>query len=316
MQDAFKGVFCLSNVRPPTVFGAAFSGGVRTKLGRFCTAEEAARAYDDAVRKAGRRVVNFPRPRTDEVQAVRGEEERVTLLRHAGKRVLRTGPLPPAPDYKGVAFDVRRQTATVFASRIRVGGVLKCLGRFCTAEEAARAYDDAARNAGRSIVNFPRPGTDEVRAVKGEKEEVTLARHTAAQHAAGGAGAAGTVAPSDMASSPSKRRAAAPPPSEPPRKRVPLRGVKSPDAVKPNAPAAPLPPPYKRRPPHRIERESSLPPGFVAPISGIKTETPPAAVKAETPAAPPMPAAAASGWSSPAPPSASAAAAPPVKVEH
>jgi hypothetical protein len=172
----------------------------------------------------------------------------------------------------------------------RLGVCARFWGRtFCTAEEAARAYDDAVRNDGRRVVNFPRPGTDEVQAVKGEEEKHTLARHTSAQQAAGGAGAAGAITPPDVASPPSKRRAAAPPPSEPPRKRATAPSIKSkaPADAAPAAPAAPLPPRYTRRPPHRIERESSLPPGFVAPdYAGTKTETA-AAVKPETPAAPP-----------------------------
>jgi hypothetical protein len=264
---------------------------------------------------AGRRVVNFPLPNTDEVQAVKGEAEETTLLRAASELLPpRSGPLSPASDYKGVSFNADARTAAVFRAGCCVRGAVKNLGRFSTAEEAARAYDDAARKLGHRVVNFPRPGTDEVQAVKGEEDRVTLARHTAAQQAAGGAGAASTITPSGMASPPSKRRAAAPPPSELPRKRVPSRGVKSPDAVKPEVPAAPPPARYTRRPPRHIERESSLPPGFVAPATHIKTETP-AAVKAETPAAPPMPAAAMPGEASPAPPSASAAAASPVKMD-
>ena len=310
----YKGVRVDSSARTNAVFRANFKRGAghgEIMLGSFCTAEEAARAHDDASRQAGRRVVNFPRPGTDEVQAVKGEKEAETLLRAAGERVpLRSGPPPPAPDYKGVVVAASARTTAVFQATVKVGGVRNFLGSFCTAEEAARAYDDAARKAGRRVVNFPRPGTDEVQAVKAEMDRTTLARHTAAQ-AAGGAGTTSTITPPGMASPPPKRRAAAPPPSEPPRKRVPSRGVKSPDAVKPEAPVAAAPAPYTRRPPHRIERESSLPPGFIAPATRIKTETP-AAVKAETPAAPPMPA----GWASPAPPSASAAPAPPVKMEH
>jgi plasmid stabilization system protein ParE len=261
---------------------------VQTKLGRFCTAEEAARAHDDAARKAGRRAVNFPRPGTGEVQAVKGEEEKVTLLRHAGKLLPpRSGPLPPAPKYKGVFLNAAARTAAVFAAAFTVGGVRTLLGTFCTAQEAARAYDDAMRNDGRRVVNFPRPGTDEVQAVKGEEEKHTLARHTSAQQAAGGASAAGAITPSVIASPPPKRRAAAPPPSEPPRKRtvVPIAKSEAPAAAASVVPAAPPPPRYTRHPPHRIERESSLPPGFVAPLTGIKTETP-AAVKPEAPVAP------------------------------
>jgi hypothetical protein len=131
-------------------------------------------AYDDAVREAGRRVVNFPRPGTDEVRAVKGEREEATMLRAAGK--LRSGPPPPAPDYKGVTVNTHTRTSAVFTANFSEGGRPKILCHFCTAEDAARAYDHAMRKAGRRLVNFPRPGTNEVQAVKGEKEEVTLLR--------------------------------------------------------------------------------------------------------------------------------------------
>ncbi len=218
---------------------------------------------------------------------MRGEKERVTLLRATGTRAPpRSGPLPPDPGYKGVSVDANVRTAAVFAVHFTDVGVQLRLGSFCTAEEAARAYDDAARKADRRVVNFPRPRTNEVQAVKGEMDAVTLARHAAVQQAASGAGAANAVMPPSMASPPLKRRAAAPPPSKPPQKRATAPSIKteSPAAAAPEAPAAPLP--YKRRPPHCIERESSLPPGFVAPAAGIKTETA-AAVKPEAPVAPP-----------------------------
>jgi len=378
-------------------------------LGSFCTAAEAARAHDDASRKAGRRVVNFPRPGSDEVQAVKGEKEEVTLLRHTGECAPpRSGPPPPASDYKGVFVYADARTIAVYAARFKDGSVRQLLGRFCTAEQAARAYDDAARKTGCRVVNFPRPGTDEVQAVKDEKSSITLRRHAAAQQEAGGVGAAGGIASASTALPALKRRAAAPPLSEPPRKRAivrsskseapaaeapeapaapppprytrhpphrigpaasppaddvpgldaPASGIKteSPAAVKPEAPVAPRPACYTRRPPHHSERESSLPPGFVAPASGIKT---PAAVKPEAPVAPPhVPYTASTGRplqaafaaaqaalaaslppddgpgldapaagiktetpatvkaETPAPPPASAAAAPPVKMEH
>ena len=330
----YKGVGVDASTRTAAVFVADFQ---QLRLGRFCTAEEAARAYDDAAREAGRCIVNFPRPGTDEVQAVKGEKEALTMQRAAGKRAPpRTGPLPPAPDYKGVSIVANARTAAVFKADLKDGGVTKFLGQFCTAEEAARAHDVAARKAGRRVVNFPRRGTGELQAVKGQEDKLTLAQHCAAQQAAGVAGAAGGIASPGMASPPTKRRAAAPPPSEPPRKRATSPSIKteSPAAAAPEAPAAPPPPPYRRRPPcrigsaaspppddgpglpasgiktetpaaakpeapiappharytrrppHRIERESSLPPGFVAPVAGIKTESP-AAVKPEAPVAPP-----------------------------
>ena len=288
----FKGVHFDAHARTSAAFVAYSSGGESRFLGRFCTAEEAACAHDDAVRANGRRVVNFPRPGLDEVQAVRGEDERVTLLRLDGKLLPpRSSPLPPAPDYKGVSVEARALSAAVFAASLWTGGEDKTLGNFCTAEDAARAYDDAARIDGRRVVNFPRPGTNEVQAVKGEMDRTTLARHTAAQQAAGGADAAGITMPSSMASPPLKRRAVAPPPSEPPRKRAtPSVKSETPAAAAPEAPAAPPPPLYTRRPPHRIGPAASPPPddgpAVDAPASGIKTESP-AAVKPEAHVAPP-----------------------------
>ena len=167
----------------------------------------------------------------------------------------------------------------MFEAQITRGGIQTSLGRFCTAEEAARAYDDAVRKAGRRVVNFPRPGTDEVQAVKGEREEVTLKRH-AAKQGAGGASAAGGIVSHGMHAPSTKRRAAVPPPSQPPRKRA-AASVKAqtPAPVKTEAPVAPPPAPFTRRPPHRIELGASLPPaveepGEFAPSKGIKTELP------------------------------------------
>jgi hypothetical protein len=195
--------------------------------------------------------------------------------------------------FKGVVFKANARPPAVFEASCSVGGVSTFLGRFCTAKEAARAYDRAVRKVGRIVVNLPRPGTDEVQAVKGEMDAVTLARHAAVQQAAGGAGAANTVTPPSTASQPSKRRAAAPPPSEPPLKLATAPSIKSesPAAAAPEAPAAP-PPPYKRRPPHRIGTAASPPPddgpGLNAPASGIKTESS-AAVKPEASATQPPP---------------------------
>ena len=179
------------------------------------------------------------------------------------------------------------------------------LGRFAAAEEAARAYDDAIRKAGRRVVNFPRPGTNEVQAVKGEEDKTTLKR-LAAEEAAGGAGAAGGITSRGMPAPPGKRRAAAPPPSQPLRKRAAASAkTNATAAVKSESPAAPQPAPYTRRPPHRIDTAAWPPPdeALGAAAFGIKMETHAATVKTvktEPPAAPTV-----AGSASPAPPPAS-----------
>ena len=292
-NPGYKGVLVDARARTASVFLASISyGHVSTMLGSFCTAEAAARAYDDAVRKLGRRVVNFPRPGTNEVQAVKGEKEEVTLQRAGELPPPRSGPLPPDPGYKGVHVDAKARTAAVFEAGIRLGGTRTYLGHFCTAEEAARAYDDAARKAGRRVVNFLRPGTNEVQAVKGEEDKITLKRHS--EQSAGGAGAAGGITSHGKATPLTKRHAAAPPPSQLSRKRAAASAeTLAPAAVKPESPAAPPPEPYTRRPPHRIDT-AAWPPraggehGVDALAAGIKMEAPPtAAVKSESPAAPP-----------------------------
>jgi len=203
----FKGV----SINPTATTAAVYAAEIRVDgkhahLGNFCTEEEAARAFDDAMRKAGRRVVNFPRPGTNEVQAVKGEDELITL-RNAGEGPPRhSGPLPTLKKhFKGVTVHPTATTAAVYAAEICVDKMRTHLGGFCTEEEAARAYDDGMRKAGRLVVNFPRAGTNEVQAVQGEKEDVTLRRH-AAQQSAPDAGAA--ASPRVIASPPPKRSAA------------------------------------------------------------------------------------------------------------
>ena len=269
-----------------------FYGHANTFLGSFYSAEEAARAYDNAVRKAGGRVVNFPRPGTDEVQAVKGEKEEVTLRRAAGEQLPpRSIPLPPDPGYKGVSVDSKARTAAVFQVAVVCGGKTTYLGHFCTAEEAARAHDDAVRKAGRCVVNFPRPKSNEVQAVKGEKEELTLRRAAAEQ----AAGASGGITPHDLPAQSTKRRTFAPPPSEPSRKRAAASvETQAPAVIKTESPAAPSPARYTRRPPHRIDAAAWPPPAGEeepsvdhAPTADIKTEaSPSAAIKTESPTTP------------------------------
>jgi len=209
LKKHFKGVTIQQNITTAAVYTA------RTRiqadsiyLGCFCTEEEAARAYDDAMRKAGRLVVNFPRAGTNEVQAVQGEKDRVTLRNAGGGPPLRSGPLPTlTKHFKGVSVAPKATTAAVYAAKIFFDGMHTNLGCFCTEEDAARAYDDAVRKAGRTVVNFPRPNTNDVQAIKGEEDRVTLARH-AAQQTARGAGSGAAASPHVIGSPPPKRSSA------------------------------------------------------------------------------------------------------------
>jgi hypothetical protein len=100
-------------------------------------AAAAARAYDDAVRAHGGTVVNFPRLGTAETQAQPGEAVR------------RPGSTP----FKGVCKTV----SNTFQANAKQSGRTKFLGKFATAEEAARAYDRCMREQGSTAdtLNFP-----------------------------------------------------------------------------------------------------------------------------------------------------------------
>lgn len=170
--------------------------------------------------------------------------------------------------FKGVSF-CYRVTTPIFEAKLSAGGANTSLGYFATDLEAARAYDDAVRKAGRYVVNFPRPGTDEVQAVRDETERKTLKRLVAEKASAEGATSRGM-------SLPTKRHAAAVPSSEPQRKRAAARVEAQ---VKPEL-AAPVPPaPYMRRPPHCIGPAApapldEAPGGADAAAPGVKAELP------------------------------------------
>jgi len=118
--------------------------------------------------------------------------------------------------FKGVSFCFR-VTTPIFEAKLSAGGACTSLGYFATDVQAACAYDDAVRSAGRRVVNFPRPGTDEVQAVRDETERATLKRLVAEK-----AGAEGGTTSRGISPLP-KRHAVAAPPSEPPRKRAAAR---------------------------------------------------------------------------------------------
>jgi hypothetical protein len=141
-----------------------------THMLKFFLADQAAaaaRAYDDAVRKHGGRIVNFPCPGTAETAAEppgAGARERKQVKQCPT-------PMPAgAQRYKGVIWNKHK-------GRWLVRYWNPCTGQECEvgffasdqAAAAAHAYDDAVRAAGGTLVNFPRPGTAETQAQPGEK---------------------------------------------------------------------------------------------------------------------------------------------------
>ena len=76
----YKGVY----KTPTNHFAASFGRARGLHLGKFDTAEDAARAFDAHARSLGHKVLNFPNAAAGEVQAVKGETSQATLKRAAG----------------------------------------------------------------------------------------------------------------------------------------------------------------------------------------------------------------------------------------
>jgi hypothetical protein len=116
--------------------------GRHQRLGRFETAEEAARAFDVAARKLGKPADELNFPHETNVQAP------VPLPLSGPHR-------PPvgASGFRGVTLI----NSGKYVARIWAEGRKQHLGVFETAEEAAQAYDAAARKLGKptNTLNFP-----------------------------------------------------------------------------------------------------------------------------------------------------------------
>ena len=188
-QQRYRGVYRASwSDREWVAYVHVGSGALRRKLhcGSFSSPEAAARAHDNVARKHNIVTLNFPRPGTDEVQAV---FRKVAQTRSppaaaepspavAAKTVTTRGGAPrkepptsakqlqaQQPWYRGVYQSKGKWSAQLDMRNGSFKLQVSC-GAFASREEAARAYDDAACARGVLSVNFPRPGTDEVKAVK------------------------------------------------------------------------------------------------------------------------------------------------------
>jgi plasmid stabilization system protein ParE len=148
---------------------------------------EAARAYDDAIRKQGGTAVNFPRSGTAETPAkhIPGvtsasqpsaadppapAASRATLGGAGAVRRRGCAPTPRpdgAPHFRGVNWHGQNDCWQVrYKHRKKGARQLQFMGNFPPDKQlaAARAYDAAVRKQGGTAVNFPRAGTTETQA--------------------------------------------------------------------------------------------------------------------------------------------------------
>ena len=136
-SSKFRGVTKLKGLRKLQWQAEIKIHGVRQDLGRFCTEESAARAYDDALR-AGQLKEHMSGD-----QGV-GSSCRNKRSRWQEFNFPKTGEravgVSESSQYRGVT----RTSAGTWEAKIRVGATVRYLGTFQVEKEAARAFDQAA----------------------------------------------------------------------------------------------------------------------------------------------------------------------------
>jgi hypothetical protein len=140
--SGFRGVTSLNGKHVAFIW----TGRRQRRLGAFGTAEDAARAYDAAARKAGKPIKTHNFPHETNAQAP------VPLKLGPPGGVRPVG----ASGFRGVRLlNSKHYYATVCA-----GGRQRHLGTFKTAEAAARAYNAAAHKLGRQVNALNNPAAD------------------------------------------------------------------------------------------------------------------------------------------------------------
>jgi hypothetical protein len=144
-------------------------GGKCNHIGTFDTKQEAALAYDKAAREHGRgkKPLNHDSFEAAEEAAAEAEAEH-TLVHGMGAKSKK--PRPPS-GFHGVYANKKRWRA-----QITYGGKKYCLGSFDTKQEAALAYDTAAREhgGGKKPLNYDSIEAAEEAAAEAEAEHTLV----------------------------------------------------------------------------------------------------------------------------------------------
>ena len=178
--SGFKGVYRSRHGRggfraEGKIKGRSFSVG-----SNYETAEEAARAYDDAARAHGipEERLNFPR-----AGGGGGGEGQAAVRSSPGPSSGTPGRRAPMSGFKGV-YRARHRSTGWRAEFVHCGVKMNLGSDFETAEEAALAYDNVARSHGipEERLNFPKVGVQP--ALGGETEAPESAMEAPVRHAA------------------------------------------------------------------------------------------------------------------------------------